>query len=373
MNTLRRRQPAGVLWATAIVCTCAAAQGEELRIRPSAIVDGESVLLSHVADLINLDPSQSETLSRIVIYPAPRPGGEIVLHVRDIRAALVEAGANLATICVVGSARCAVTRPLPPKTVSLKPLQPEPERPKAPVPSQESPKPQLREVQVERDRQPVHTLEAAVRQFIEMRAAAVEGRIEIRFSPAGSEALAHTSPPYEFRVRSKDDRRIGLLSLEADLLRDGAIVRTVPLVAEASLVREVVVARRAINRGETIEGRALKLEARRFTNESEIGLTDPTLAIGRQSSGFVQGGQMLTSASVQDKPMVTRGQAVTIWMRRGGLVIRASGKAQGAGGLGDRIEVLREGTRRKSDLLDAVVTGPGTVSVEPTQVALGAG
>ncbi len=371
MNAVRQGCLGGALLVMIITCATAPARGQEIRIWPTAVVESESVLLSQVADLRGFDFAQLDPLGRIAIYTAPRPGGQIVVHANDIRTALIEAGANLATVRIVGSARCTVSKPLPPReeppvrAVARKVSVPaRPEKASRPTPPREPVNPVVTTGT---------TLEIALREFIQMRAAMSDGRIEARFSPASADVLQLTNPPHEFRIRSKDDRRIGLLSLEVDILRDGGTVRTVPIVVEASLVREVVVARRAINRGETIEGRALKLEARRFTDESEMGLADPSAAVGRQSSGFVQAGQMLTTASIQDKPLVARGQPVTIWMKHGGLVIRANGKAQSAGGLGDRIEVQREGARRKTDLLDAVVTGPGTVSVESTQVTLGAG
>ncbi len=47
----------------------------------------------------------------------------------------------------------------------------------------------------------------------------------------------------------------------------------------------------------------------------------------------------------------------------GGVEIKSTGKAQNAGALGDRIEVCRNGVKRKQDLIEAVVTGPKTVTV----------
>jgi flagella basal body P-ring formation protein FlgA len=135
------------------------------------------------------------------------------------------------------------------------------------------------------------------------------------------------------------------------------------VVAEAAVVRDVVVAKRAINRGETIEGRSLKLEQRRFTDASQIGVTDLAAVVGHQARQLIHAGEMLAVRSVEPRPLVKRGDPVTIWMRQGGLVIKAAGRAQAAGSLGQMIEVARDGTRRKQDLIDAVVTGPATVSV----------
>lgn len=105
------------------------------------------------------------------------------------------------------------------------------------------------------------------------------------------------------------------------------------------------------------------MQERRFTDAADIGLTDVSAAVGQRTRDFIAAGAMVTAGSIEAAPVVERGDAVTIWIRRGGVVVKASGRAQQAGGLGDVISVRREGTKRKQDLIEAVVTGPGTVTI----------
>lgn len=354
-----------------------AARAGQIRLWPTAVVEHDAVLLADVAELRGFDAATTETLVRRVVVDAPRPGGEILLTADDLRTALAESGANLAEVSIFGASRCKVARP----RTAHEEVRPAPKLDRV----AEKP-PLLRAKSARAARRPRRdpmadsrtqtsaddTLERALRDFITARAGLSSGRLEIRFSPACARDLSLPAESHRFEIHPRDSAKFGLLSFEVDVADASGAARTVPVVAEVALLREVVVARRPINRGETIESRALKLEERRFTDEAALGLTDLAASVGMRSRGFLRAGDMLTPREIEDKPVVNRGQPVTIWMRSGGLVIRATGKAQQAGRLGDRVEVLRDGTHRKQDLLEAVVTGPGTVSVEPeAQVALG--
>jgi flagella basal body P-ring formation protein FlgA len=72
---------------------------------------------------------------------------------------------------------------------------------------------------------------------------------------------------------------------------------------------------------------------------------------------------MLRAELLEAKPLVRRGERVTILARVGGVEIKTTGKAQSAGALGEAIEVCRDGARRKQDMFEAIVIGPKTVTV----------
>jgi flagella basal body P-ring formation protein FlgA len=156
-----------------------------------------------------------------------------------------------------------------------------------------------------------------------------------------------------------------LLSFEVETVSEQGEIETIPVVAEVAVKEDVVVARRSINRGEKVSTRHLKLEARRFTDVRSMGLTDLAAAVGQRSRRLIRVGEMLQPAALETEPFVFRGQAVTVWVRQGALVIRASGRAQQDGRLGDTIDVRRDGSERQAEIFEAVVTGPGTVSMGP--------
>ncbi len=361
-------------WIAALLGAGAAASwssnllGGEIRVWPTAAVSGDAVCLADVAELRGFDVGTAQALSAVEVFSAPRAGGQLLLRAEDIRGALVESGANLRQITIFGSSRCKVSKPAAPPQKARPTKSPTNSRPPSkPTPIKTDP-----QRRPERPTEPSSdTLEAALRDFIAARLSDHDGRLDVRFSPTSVESLNLTNPPYKFHIRPRDENSLGLVSFEIGVSLGDEPDRIIPIIAEVALVKQVVVAKRAINRGERIEGRAVRFEERRFTDHRSIGVTDLQEIIGQQSRGLVRPGEMLTASGVAPMPLVQRGQPVTIWMRQGGFVIRATGKAQQAGTLGETIEVLRDGTRRKQDLFEAVVTGPGTVTrSDARQVAL---
>ncbi len=356
-------------WMAALAALAVAsgfARAGDIRVWPTATVSGDSVQLEEIAELRGFDEATTQRLGQIKVYSAPSVGGELLVRADDVRTALTEAEEDLSSITLLGSSRCKVSKPMPPRerrepVVQHKPPRPNTKTPRpvhtphgTPPPSTSTPTPATASPD---------SLESAIREYVRASFPQNDAKLEIRFSPAKEVDLKMSGPNVKFEVRSRDEKKLGLRSFEVVVHRAGEEDRTIPVVGEVTLIKEVVVARRAINRGETIEGRVLKLEERRFTDVAAIGLTDLSAAIGQQCRSFLRPGEMISAESVEQRPVVVRGQPVTIWMRQGTLAIRTTGKAQQAGALGDRIEVLRDGSRRKQDLIEAIVTGPATVSM----------
>lgn len=356
---MNRQQHGGLL--TALVALAALAAGAsatlagEIRVWPSGVATGDVVTLANVADLRGFDLATKQRLGEIVVHAAPRPGGGVLVHIDDVRGALAEADANLATTRIFGSARCKVTRPRPrprPQTVPRKArtrTPPEPVTAEKPASGGTGPK--------------ARTLESVLREYISARLPGPDTKLEVRFSPASERALRLDARDHRFKIRPANDRRLGFISFEVEVTSDGGEPRTEAVVAEVEVVKDVVIARRPINRGRTIEGRDLKLEARRFTDLESVGITTLAAAIGQQSEHFVHAGEMLVPGQLKAKPLVHRGERVIIWVQHGGVRINTSGRAQQPGALGEIIEVRRDGAKRKQDLIEVVVTGPGTVAV----------
>jgi flagella basal body P-ring formation protein FlgA len=321
-------------------------------------VTTDVVTVADVAELRGFSTEDADRFGRTVVHAAPREGGEILVRHGDIRSALAEVDANLATLRIFGSSRCRVTRPRMARTEPPPPARTQPIR-KHPV--------ERVEPKVEEDPIAPGSLESAMRRFISARAAGMADGLEIRFSPANRRDLQLSDPEFQFKIKPQDKQAVGLLTFEVDVIRDGRVERTAPIVAEVWLLKDVVVARRAINHGQEIEGRDVKLERRQFSDVGAIGLTDLAAAIGQQSTAFVKSGDMLRAKWLEAKPIVARGDRVTIWSRCGGLVIKTTGRAQQAGALGAMIDVRRDGSKRRQDLIEAVVTGPGTVSLMDTR------
>jgi flagella basal body P-ring formation protein FlgA len=75
---------------------------------------------------------------------------------------------------------------------------------------------------------------------------------------------------------------------------------------------------------------------------------------------FIERGELISLRDVKPVPLVRRNDLVTVWNRRGAVVVRTVGKALGTGALGQEIEVKSERSGRK---YLARVTGVRTVEV----------
>ncbi len=325
----------------------------EIRLWPTATVQGDAVRLGDVADLRGFEEEEQIRLAAVVLRSPLQPGGEILLSAADVREAVSAESANLAAIRIYGASRCRVSRTRPPREAVQRSnrLAASP-RPAPAAVAAGSSKPAAS-----------RTIETLVREYLTARSADPKARVEIRFSPAGRRVLDMPAEGLAVQIRPTNDRRWGMISLEVEIATAEGPPCVEAVLAEVLMVREVVVARRPINKGKCIEARDLQMEERRFSDSADIGLTDLAAAVGRQSTAFVRQGEMLRAEGLVSRPVVNRGDTVTIWARLGGVEVKTTGKAQQAGALGDVIRVRRDGAKRHQDLLDAVVTGPKTVAV----------
>jgi len=323
-----------------------------VRIWPEAVVQADRVKLADLASVTGLARSEAEAMLQVEVGLAAKPGQARRISIDEIRKALTAGGVNLAAVCLVGAAECRVYRA---KAAEERPdSRRQAEKRTAPVePSR-------------------NTLASAVRRFLQQRLAHLGGKVEVRFGAAGKAALGICGKDVTFRVRPRGNALLGLVAMDADVLEGGRLVKTVPIVAEVALLRRVAVARRAINRGAVIRNEDVRLEERRFRRLERIGLTDVAAAVGQQAKRYIARGEMIDARDIRPLPLVKRGDYVTVWLKRGGLVIRGSAKALQSGTYAQRIEVRAE---PGGQVYTAVVTGPKTVQADlPAQeAASGAG
>lgn len=356
----------GCLAVTLAVCVGLAkadrTMAGEVRIWPTAVVSERDVTLRDAAEFVDFSRSERDRLEATVIAPSPCEGGEMLLTVEDVRRALADGGANLAEVRILGASRCKVMRPLGAPRRAAPPKHSAAESDADQHRTKRVAKVKTAHLNTE-SRRAARTLESAVREFLAARLSEQPGRVDVRFSRANRSDLALTSESHQFDIHAASPVAPGLVTLEAKAHSADGAMRAIPLVVEVAVMRDVVVARRPINRGRMIEAADLAVQERRFTAAADIGLTQTDAAVGQRARDFIPAGAMVTAGSIEAAPVVERGDAVTMWIRRGGVVVKASGRAQQAGGLGDVIPVRRDGTKRKQDLIEAVVTGPGTVTI----------
>lgn len=369
--------PWALLAALVLLWLANPSRGQDIRIWPTASVHDDMVRLRDVASISDASTDVAARLGDTVVRPAASPSGDVLVTLDDVRTALSDAGFNLASVRLFGATNCVVRRPTEP---SKPPVRPKPvplaARSKSSGMSKtvtdggtlrgagrgSAPAAQpLRVSTTSTEAIRPDSLEFAVRQFIQSRAGCDRGRVSIRFSLAAREALRIAGPDLRFDVRTRDTDCLGLVALDVDVLSGEARPRTVNLLVEVSLTRPVVVARRTINQGRVLTGHDVGLDERTFQRKDDIGLTEVSGAIGQEARAFLREGDTIGPQQLRVAPLVRRGELVTVWSRRGGLVVKSAGRAAADGALGD---VVRVKTESGAEPFEATVTGPKTVSVQ---------
>ncbi|HUW83507.1 MAG TPA: flagellar basal body P-ring formation chaperone FlgA [Phycisphaerae bacterium] len=313
------------------------AEGDWLRIRlwPRSVIEGDRVVLGDAARLDGGSADQREAVAAMVLRASPSVGGHCSVTLEDVAERLSVAGLNPAEVLLGGATSCEVHRVGPPPGSAAS---------------------QVRGSAAEVGR----TLEDRIRQHIFERTRSIGGGIQIRFGAVSGSALGLCEPTYQFRIHQRSGEGLGLVSLEADVCREGEVLQKLPIVANVSAEVSVVVARRPINRGVEIKPEDVALEPRCFDRVEKVGLTDLSAAIGQQAVGFIDRGQTVCGRQLRAMPLVKRGDLVTVRLRQGYIEMESAGKALGSGCYGETIEVRAAGSKAT---FTAKVTGLRTVQV----------
>jgi flagella basal body P-ring formation protein FlgA len=337
-----------------------------------AVVTSEHVTLDDIGQVSHAQPLLAASLRAVQIGAAPAAGASAVVALSDVQDAIVKAGINPTSVLVSGASRCQVTRPARPDAPQApsRPARAAASRPAADTEPAMSDDASGKAVPTSR---PAHvpakgSLEEAVVQHLMAKLADLDGKPEIRFSAAAGRVLSLGAPTYQFRVRDRGDDCLGLVALEADVIEGGKVADTVPIVADVALVKTVAVARSPINRGELIKAKHLMLAERRFTRLSSTGVSDLQSLVGQEAARFLDRGVMLSPRDVRSRPLVARGDIVTVWVRQGGLVIKSAAKALHPGTYGEVIDVKDESS---GQTYSVKVTGPDTAEMNSSPPADG--
>lgn len=125
---------------------------------------------------------------------------------------------------------------------------------------------------------------------------------------------------------------------------------------------------RPVERGEVLQASDLTV-VRRPKAESSAVLTDGKVAVGLAARHALRPGQPLAASDLMKPEIVARNDTVTIVYQVPGITLTLRGQAKDAGALGDTISVVNTESKR---VMQAVVTGPGRVTVGPISTRLAA-
>lgn len=175
----------------------------------------------------------------------------------------------------------------------------------------------------------------------------LDARLRLRQCPA---------PLQAFAVGGRDP--IGATSV--GIRCDGPQPWTLYVTARVVVFADVLVASRALNRGETISPADLRF-ARKDLSRLPYGyLDDVHAAVGKTVKRSVLPNQVVQPNQLAAPLLVKRGQQVTLLGQTGGIEIRMAGKALGDGAAGERIRVRNSSSER---IVEGEIVAKGVVQV----------
>lgn len=327
----------------------AAAEGGTIRVWSTAVVTEDNVRLVEVAELQGFDAATSEQIGAVRVAVAPEAGGSKFVSLDEVREAVRTAGVNLAEVRMQGAKQCAVSRPAGSKVDSVV-------REKGrtyPFGGAAHGSGEVESGDAEA------SLRRAVRAFLEGELARYGGRVEVSFDRAAEGVLELSGPAYRFEVRRRGGAPPGLTPVEVDVVHEGKLVQTVPLMAQVRLYREVVTARRAINQDAQIRPEDVEATTVSVSRLDQAGFDETRMVIGQRAKRFIPMGTTITPDVLESVPLVRRGELVTLEAVVGGVSVVTSAKADGEGRLHEVIRVRSLDGKREE--FDAVVVGAGKV------------
>ncbi len=163
--------------------------------------------------------------------------------------------------------------------------------------------------------------------------------------PAGAVAV-HVMP-------AANRRLLGRVRLELEVAVDGRPVKTVWVTADLGVYGPVVVATRAVGRGETIVAGDVAVERRDLADVGRGAVGDAGAAIGRVARAPLVPYTPVRSEQIETPPEVHRGDVVLLVAERGGMRITAPGEVRDDAGRGEQVHVVNRTSRK--DLIGRVI------------------
>jgi flagella basal body P-ring formation protein FlgA len=324
-------------------------QQSVLRLRSQVSAASRSVTLAEVADLSAAPELQARLAATVVLESA---GADLTTEFTydDLIAQLDAAGVNRAAVMVTGALSCTISFP------ESSPVLSEPETQAASTRSSV-----FRVDARQPDARSAGSLAEHVRAHFRQEFAGAGGEVDLRFERVSDAFLNLTSPPYEFSLRTSGRGQLGPRQVRVTIRRDGRTQRTIELYVQVRLVKEVPVAKRALNVGTMVRTDDLRLEPHIFERREDMGASDVNLLVGQQVRQFVPAGALLGSDAVKSVDLVKRSRPVTLVGMADGVQATMTGVALDSGELGDEVRVRLGDRKTGRRVLRGKVTGVGTV------------
>ncbi|HHV62005.1 MAG TPA: flagellar basal body P-ring formation protein FlgA [Firmicutes bacterium] len=310
----------GVLWTWTH-----AAMAEEgvapivVTVKEEAQVAGAKILLGDIATISGAPAPVEDEIKRIEIGPAPIVGYKRTVSLASVKIHMRQAGVDLSRVTFEGAGSTSVTARAMAITGE--------ELVRVAVEYILSTMPWKRnEVSIECERTPDNLL-----------------------TPLGEVRLEAERLPIT--------QYLGTTTVRVNVILDGKVYKSVPVVLRLNVVKEVVVATRTIIKGQVVTADAVTRELRQLSALEMDPATDPAAVVGKVAARTIREGTLITAGAVEEPPLIKRGDIIQIVVRLGGVTVTTAGEALEDGKLKDLIRVknLESGRQVEAVVVDAKI------------------
>ncbi len=323
------------MWAAAAAwIVWGAAGAAEIQLRPRCLPRGTIVLLSDVADVVASDPGEAARLAATELFPAPPPGLQRILHLRELQDRLADRGVVLAEHRFSGSSQVIVSGygDLGKAT------------------NQANAAPLMKQAR--------QLVEGAIVKHLEAQVSPDDAwRVEAQLTESLARRLVAANA--SIAARGGQAPWTGTQHFEIVFGQEPGL-QAVPIAAQVVRLPPVVVAARTIGRGETIrrEDVALRRPDPNATSAEKFYSLDEV--VGLEASQAIAAGTVLQRSHIRSPILVRRGELIVVYSRAAGIRVRTTARAREDAALGELVS-LESLADRKTFM--ARVSGPQEAEV----------
>jgi flagella basal body P-ring formation protein FlgA len=300
-----------------LACTLSAALegfGAELQVRARCQPRGPIVTLGDVAEVTAADAAQAEKLTSIELFPAPPPSQQRTLRARELQDLLANRGIGLAEHRLSGSSQVIIggfgeqAHTVEPRPVSSSVMK-----------------------RAER------AVGEAIVKFLQEQASADDvWQVDAKLTDAQARLIPVDGQ--KISVRGGQPPWSGAQKFELTV-DDAAHPASYAVTASVSQLARVVVAAKAIGRGDTIRSTDLRLQRPEAGAENAETFHAIDDVAGMEAAQAIPAGAVLQRSLLRSPIMVRRGEVITVYSRTAGIRIRVTARAREDAALGELVAV----------------------------------
>lgn len=336
-----------VLFAGLLVPT--ASQAADIVLHGRATRQGAIVRLGDIADIGADTTSERKNLASTPLLPAPARGTVLFLNVSQVRDLLTARGIRTEELRISGAKIVELgSATITPKQVPVTSMLAS-SRPNATTLKNSQPQ-KLSHQEIEQH------VQTAIEQHLQQNS---EKHWRVEVSLAQRDVLKVGGLSGELTARGQAKLRSGS---QRFFLRDASGGPEVTISARLVEIHSVVVLRRSVERGQIIRASDVEIQEQEGNLPTQA-FVDLALVIGKEAKRTLRIKSALRPTDLREPLLVRKGEAVDVFVRTGGIVVRTSAVAKQDGAKGELVMVETIEDKRK---LNVTVSGPGEVVVYAT-------